>query len=171
MTDIHAYDAPASGAAPEAGFGDYVALLKPRVMSLVVFTAFAIIQAAIVTSIAIVGKGWGPGAVERGAVIGNRSVELFVDIAVTCVAAAMVGLALSAIAKSAEQIMPLLVVAVMSQLVFSGGLIPVTGRVVLDQLSWLTPARWGFASSASTIATVDTGASRPRGDETRVATV
>jgi len=39
----------------------------------------------------------------------------------------------------------------MSQLVFSGGLIPVTGRVVLDQLSWLTPARWGFASSASTI--------------------
>lgn len=40
MTDIHAYDAPASGAAPEAGFGDYVALLKPRVMSLVVFTAF-----------------------------------------------------------------------------------------------------------------------------------
>ena len=39
MTDIHAYDAPASGAAPEAGFGDYVALLKPRVMSLVVFTA------------------------------------------------------------------------------------------------------------------------------------
>ena len=117
----------------------------------VVFTAFAIIQAAIVTSIAIVGKGWGPGAVERGAVIGNRSVELFVDIAVTCVAAAMVGLALSAIAKSAEQIMPLLVVAIMSQLVFSGGMIPVTDRIVLDQMSWFTPARWGFAASASTV--------------------
>jgi hypothetical protein len=47
--------------------------------------------------------------------------------------------------------MPLLVVAVMSQLVFSGGMIPVTDRLVLDQLSWLTPARWGFAASASTI--------------------
>ncbi|ATQ56072.1 heme o synthase [Paracoccus yeei] len=35
MTDINAYEGPA-----EAGFGDYVALLKPRVMSLVVFTAF-----------------------------------------------------------------------------------------------------------------------------------
>ncbi|MEE2859263.1 MAG: heme o synthase [Pseudomonadota bacterium] len=35
MTDINAYDT-----APEAEFGDYVALLKPRVMSLVVFTAF-----------------------------------------------------------------------------------------------------------------------------------
>lgn len=35
MTDINAYEG-----APEAEFGDYVALLKPRVMSLVVFTAF-----------------------------------------------------------------------------------------------------------------------------------
>jgi len=43
------------------------------------------------------------------------------------------------------------VVAIMSQLVFSGGMIPVTDRLVLDQLAWLTPARWGFAASASTI--------------------
>lgn len=35
MTDTHAYET-----GPEAEFGDYVALLKPRVMSLVVFTAF-----------------------------------------------------------------------------------------------------------------------------------
>lgn len=35
MAEIHTYEAQ-----PEAGFGDYVALLKPRVMSLVVFTAF-----------------------------------------------------------------------------------------------------------------------------------
>ncbi|TDL10199.1 ATP-binding cassette domain-containing protein [Mycolicibacterium obuense] len=118
---------------------------------MVVFTAFAVVQSAIVTAIAIVGKGWGPGAVEAGNVIGNRSLELFVDIAFTTVAAAMVGLALSALARSAEQIMPLLVVAIMSQLVFSGGMIPVTDRLVLDQMSWATPARWGFAASASTI--------------------
>lgn len=36
MTDINAYD----DTAPEAEFRDFVALLKPRVMSLVVFTAF-----------------------------------------------------------------------------------------------------------------------------------
>jgi protoheme IX farnesyltransferase len=36
MTDVNACEG-----APEAEFGDYVALLKPRVMSLVVFTAFA----------------------------------------------------------------------------------------------------------------------------------
>ena len=39
MTDINAYQGPAENGF-EAGFGDYVALLKPRVMSLVVFTAF-----------------------------------------------------------------------------------------------------------------------------------
>ena len=116
-----------------------------------VFTVFAVIQSAIVTAIALIGKGWGPGAVDSGALIGDRSIELFVDQAVTTVAAAMVGLALSALARSNEQIMPLLVVAIMSQLVFSGGMIPVTDRVVLDQMSWFTPARWGFASSASTV--------------------
>lgn len=113
-----------------------------------VYTVFAIIQSAIVTVIALIGKG-GP---TRGAVaLGIPGVELFADVAMTCVASAMLGLALSAVAKSNEQIMPLLVVAVMSQLVFSGGMIPVTGRIGLDQMSWATPARWGFAASASTI--------------------
>jgi len=116
-----------------------------------VFAGFALMQSAIVVAINILGKKWGPGAVTSGAVIGNRTVELYVDVAACCVAAAMVGLALSALAKSNEQIMPLLVIAIMSQLVFQGGMIPVTGRVVLDQLSWVTPARWGFACTASTI--------------------
>jgi ABC-type multidrug transport system ATPase subunit len=117
----------------------------------IVFAAFAVVQSSIVTAINIWGKKWGPGAVTSGAVIPNRSLELFTDMAACCIAAAMVGLALSALAKSNEQIMPLLVVAIMSQLVFQGGMIPVTGRIGLDQLSWITPARWGFASTASTI--------------------
>ena len=119
-----------------------------------IFALFASLQSAIVVVIAVLGKKWGPGAVPTGAAM-NRTLELYVDIAATCVVAAMVGLALSALAKSNEQMMPLLVVAVMSQLVFSGGMIPVTGRIVLDQLSWITPARWGFASSASTVALSD----------------
>jgi ABC-type multidrug transport system ATPase subunit len=119
-----------------------------------IFALFASLQSAIVVVIAVLGKKWGPGAVTTGAAM-NRTLELYIDIAATCVVAAMVGLALSALAKSNEQMMPLLVVAVMSQLVFSGGMIPVTGRIVLDQLSWITPARWGFASSASTIALCD----------------
>ncbi len=38
MSNAEAFDPTAAGPG-EAGFGDYVALLKPRVMSLVVFTA------------------------------------------------------------------------------------------------------------------------------------
>ncbi|WP_414684941.1 FHA domain-containing protein [Mycobacterium sp.] len=116
-----------------------------------VFAGFALLQSAIVVGINVWGKKWGPGAVTSGAVIPPRTLELYVDVAACCVAAAMTGLALSALAKSNEQIMPLLVIAIMSQLVFQGGMIPVTGRMVLDQLSWFTPARWGFATTASTI--------------------
>jgi ABC-type multidrug transport system ATPase subunit len=116
-----------------------------------VFAGFALLQSLVVVAINIIGKGWGAGAVTSGAVIPNRSIELYVDVAACCVGAAMVGLALSALAKTSEQIMPLLVIAIMSQLVFQGGMIPVTGRIVLDQMSWVTPARWGFASTASTI--------------------
>ncbi|MCV7309127.1 FHA domain-containing protein [Mycobacterium paraffinicum] len=112
-----------------------------------VYTVFAVIQSAIVTIIVLLGKG---GPTQGAVALGRPGLELFVDVALTCVASAMLGLALSAIAKSNEQIMPLLVVAVMSQLVFSGGMIPVTGRLGLDQMSWATPARWGFAASAST---------------------
>jgi ABC-type multidrug transport system ATPase subunit len=117
----------------------------------IVLALFGVLQSAIVVFIAAQGKKWSSGAVSSGAVMSNRTLELYVDVAATCVAAAMVGLALSALAKSNEQIMPLLVVAIMSQLVFSGGMIPVTDRLGLDQISWVTPARWGFASTASTI--------------------
>ncbi|POX80235.1 ATP-binding cassette domain-containing protein [Mycobacterium kansasii] len=113
-----------------------------------VFSMFATAQAAIVTTIAVIGKG----APTRGAVLlGNPTLELFVAVAATCFASAIVGMGMSALARSSDQILPLLVVAIMAQLVFSSGIIPVTNRVVLDQLSWLTPARWGFAASASTI--------------------
>ncbi len=120
----------------------------------VVFCVFAIVQSAIMTAIVLLGKG----APTKGAVLlnflGNQkldaSIELFVGVAATCVASAILGMILSALARSNEQVMPLLVVAIMSQLVLSGGLIKMTGQK-LDPLSWVTPARWGYATSASTV--------------------
>ncbi|BBZ35002.1 ATP-binding cassette domain-containing protein [Mycolicibacterium confluentis] len=113
-----------------------------------VYATFAVVQSTIATAITV----WGKGSPTQGSVgLGNPTLDLFVVMALTTVTSAMVGLALSALARTSEQIMPLLVVAVMSQLVFSGGMIPVTDRLVLDQLSWFTPARWGFAASASTV--------------------
>jgi ABC transport system ATP-binding/permease protein len=113
-----------------------------------VYCTAAIIQAAILSAIVMYGKG---EPTQGAVVLGHPGVELFVGVAATCVASACLGLALSALARTNDWIMPLLVVSIMSQLVFSGGMIPVTDRLVLDQLSWFTPARWGFAATASTI--------------------
>ncbi|PIB76392.1 ABC transporter ATP-binding protein [Mycobacterium celatum] len=115
----------------------------------VVFSAFATIQAAIATAIVRIGKG-APTA--HPPFFDNSTFSLFLTVAATCVASAMFGLLLSAIAQTSEQIMPLLVVSIMSQLVLCGGMgIPVTGRFGLNQLSFVTPGRWGFAAGASSI--------------------
>ena len=117
-----------------------------------VFCGFAILQSAIITAIVMIGKGMPT----RGAVLLGHSnlaatVELFATVAATCVASAILGLAISSLVRSSEQIMPLFVVAVMAQLVLCGGMVPVTGRLGLDQLSWLMPARWGYAAASSTV--------------------
>ncbi|MCW2591276.1 MAG: transporter ATP-binding protein [Mycobacterium sp.] len=121
-----------------------------------IYSVFAIVQSGIVTAITLIGVG---PPKNGGLILGSSetaaTIELFVGMAAATVCAATVGFALSALAKSNEQIMPLLVVAIMSQLVFSGGMIPVTGRIPLDQMSWVTPARWGFAATASTIGLTD----------------
>ena len=113
-----------------------------------VFFVFAIIQSAIATTIMILGKG---APTQPALLLGNATLELFVATAATCVASAMLGLVLSSLARSNEQIMPLLVVSLMLQLVLSGGMVPVTDRIFLDQLSWVMPSRWGYAASASTV--------------------
>ena len=114
----------------------------------VVYCTAAVVQSAVMVGIVLYGKN-GP---TRGAVLlHNAPFELFVTVAATCVASVLLGLALSALARSNEQIMPLLVVAIMAQLVLSGGLLPVAARLGLEQLSWVTPARWGHAAAASTV--------------------
>jgi ABC transport system ATP-binding/permease protein len=112
-----------------------------------VFCVASAAQVAVLTAIVMIGKG----TPTRGAVIlGNPTVELYATLGATAAVAAIMGLALSAAATSQDQILPMLVISVMLSIVFCGGMIPVTGRLVLDQLSWLLPARWGFAASAST---------------------
>ncbi|MEB3019819.1 ATP-binding cassette domain-containing protein [[Mycobacterium] crassicus] len=113
-----------------------------------VFCAFATAQGAIATMIVIVGKG---GPTQGAVMFGSANFDLFLAVAGTCVASAILGLAMSAFAQSNEQIMPMLVVSIMSQLVLAGGMIPVTGRVGLSQAAWVTPGRWGYAAGASAI--------------------
>jgi hypothetical protein len=91
----------------------------------------------------------GKGAPLGATVLGRPTFELFGGIAATCVASAVVGLFVSALAQNSNQVLPLTVVTLMVQVVLAGGMIPVTDRP-LDPVSWLTPARSGLAATAST---------------------
>ncbi|NMD54209.1 MULTISPECIES: ATP-binding cassette domain-containing protein [Tsukamurella] len=115
--------------------------------TLVYFIAAAI-QAAMMMAIVILGV---KQSTAQGSVLASAPVELMIDIAVLACVSTLVGLLISALAKSSEQVMPMLVVVVMVQLVMSGGLFTLHDRVGLEQISWLFPSRWGFASSASTV--------------------
>jgi len=114
-----------------------------------VFAAAAVIQSAILVLI-VTAPTIGKGAPLGVSMLGSARFELFVDIAATSVAAAILGLLVSALAQNSNQVLPLMVVTVMAQLVLAGGFIPVTGRP-LDPVSWLTPSRWGLAATASTV--------------------
>jgi ABC-type multidrug transport system ATPase subunit len=113
-----------------------------------VYAVAATLQTAVLTAIVVIGKG----APTRGAVVcGSPILEFYLTLAFTAVVSAVNGMVLSSVAKSQDQVLPMLVMSQMLSMVLAGGLIPVTGRVVLGQLSWALPARWGFAASASTV--------------------
>jgi ABC transport system ATP-binding/permease protein len=79
------------------------------------------------------------------------AVELLLAVLVLAIVSMTVGLLISALVNSSDKTMPLLVVAVMFQVVLTGGIFPVAGQVGLEQVSWISPSRWGFAAVASTV--------------------
>ena len=111
---------------------------------IVVFFAIAVLQAAVMVTITYAGRGT-PG--EDGFFLVG-SLELFIAIALLACVSALIGLTISAVVRSAEQTMPPLVLVVMVQLVFCGGMFPLAGRTGLEQLAWLFPGRWGYSAAA-----------------------
>jgi ABC transport system ATP-binding/permease protein len=88
---------------------------------------------------------------EEAIMLVSGTFEVMIAVSATAVVCATLGLLVSSLMTTTEQTTPPLVVAVMAQLVLSGGVIPVTGRVLLEQLSWIAPARWGYAAAAGTV--------------------
>jgi ABC-type multidrug transport system ATPase subunit len=78
-------------------------------------------------------------------------VELVIAIGVLAVVSMTLGLLISAMANSSDKTMPLLVVGVMFQVILTGGIFPVAGKPGLEQVAWVSPSRWGFAATASTV--------------------
>ncbi len=111
---------------------------------LVIFGILTLIQSAILVFLVLLVKS--PPA--DPIMLGSPTVELIIVCWFTSFCAVSLGLLISSIVKTSEQVMPLLVISVMAQLVLCGGLFPLTGRPVLEQLSWLSPSRWGYAGAA-----------------------
>ena len=114
---------------------------------LIVMGLQTLLQAAILTTAVSLGK---PGP-DHGVVTDSGIPELVLAIRLTAWTSALLGEVGSALVKSGEQTMPLLVVLVMAQLVFSSGMITVTGRDSLELVSMIFPGRWGFSAAASDI--------------------
>lgn len=115
---------------------------------LIVYSVAAAIQAAVFTGIVVLIKG----KPTQGAVLlQNSVVELYVAVSATTIVSAIVGLALSSAGRSMREVLPLAVPAVLASGLFAGGLISLVGTWGYDQISWLVPAQWGFAATASTV--------------------
>ncbi len=115
----------------------------------VVFGAIAMVQSAVLVLV-VTAPGLGKPAPADAVLLGHPTLELFAGVAATCVAATVLGLAISAWARSGDQVIVLLAITLMAQLVFAGGYIPVTDRPLFETLSLVMPGRWGFAATAST---------------------
>jgi ABC transport system ATP-binding/permease protein len=113
----------------------------------VVLGIINVIQVTIFVLLSVLGRG-GPA---EALVLGSPMVEIIVPVAMVTTSCTMLGLCISALARSVPQTTPVLVVIVMAMLVLSGGLFELAGEPVLDQVSWLSPTRWGFAAGASTV--------------------
>ncbi|MFJ3972633.1 FHA domain-containing protein [Streptomyces parvus] len=79
------------------------------------------------------------------------AVEICISIVALGFTSMMFGLMISAMVKTSEMTMPLLVMFAIVQLVFTGVLFQVYGTPGLEQLTWLMPSRWGVAAAGSTL--------------------
>ena len=111
---------------------------------------FAVVNVAQAALFVLLGL-WGRPGPRHAVLLGVPMVELIAAIALVALVSTALGLLVSAYVSTSEQTMPVLVGLVMTQLVLSGGLFAVAGRAVIEQLSWIAPARWAFAAAASTV--------------------
>jgi ABC-type multidrug transport system ATPase subunit len=113
---------------------------------LLVLGVITIGQGIVLTLVAMLGV-----ATKSKGVFTAPLIELIAAVAVLSFTAMALGLLISAVVKTSEMTMPLLVLTTLIQVVFCGALVHLDGKPVLEQLSWLVPARWALAAMAGTL--------------------
>ena len=115
---------------------------------LLVLGILSFTQAVVIVAIGLAGR---PMPAHGAFLISAPLAELMLAVGLLAVASMTIGLLISAVVSNAEKTMPLLVLVSMVQIILSGGVIALPGNAGLEQLAWLTPSRWGFGATASTV--------------------
>lgn len=112
---------------------------------ILVYNLLGIFGAIVIVWIATTVKD----APEGDGVLGlSARTELTIGVALTISIGILIGLVLSALVSSQNQVMPVLIVVLMVQMVLNGGLIPLLDSDALNLLSKTVPARWGLSLGA-----------------------
>ncbi|MFJ5830568.1 FHA domain-containing protein [Streptomyces sp. NPDC093089] len=119
------------------------AYLMSKVIVLGLITAF---QGVIICAI-----GFSTRALPEEGLLMPPAVELCIQVIGLGLTSMMVGLVISALVKTAEKTMPLLVMFAIIQVVFTGILFQVYDSPGLEQFAWLMPSRWGIAGAGATL--------------------
>jgi ABC-type multidrug transport system ATPase subunit len=92
------------------------------------------------------------GLPKEGLVLGSAPlVELCLPIMGLGFTSMMFGLIISALVKTSEKTMPLLVMFAIVQVVFTGCLFTLNGKIGVNELSYLMPSRWAVAAAGATL--------------------
>ncbi|MFD7879333.1 FHA domain-containing protein [Streptomyces sp. NPDC059766] len=113
-----------------------------------VLGAITVFQGALVGTIGFFNRG----IPDKGLVFGGATIlELSVPIMALGFTSMMFGLIISALVKTAEKTMPLLVMFAIIQVVFTGCLFTLHGSVGVNEFSYLMPSRWAVAAAGATL--------------------
>ncbi len=119
------------------------AYLMSKVIVLGVITAF---QSVIMCAIAFT-----PRKLPVEGVFTDPATELCISVIALGLTSMMFGLVISALVKTAEKTMPLLVMFAIVQVVFTGLLFQIYDKPGLEQFAWLMPSRWAIAAAGTTL--------------------
>ncbi|MFJ8044191.1 ATP-binding cassette domain-containing protein [Kitasatospora sp. NPDC096147] len=114
----------------------------------VVLGAVSLVQGGLISAI---GFGVRELPSEGLLLTGAPALELAIGVTLLGFVSMMVGLVISALVRTAEKTMPLLVMFAIVQLVFTGAVFQLYDEPGLEQFAWLMPARWGVAAGATTL--------------------
>jgi ABC-type multidrug transport system ATPase subunit/pSer/pThr/pTyr-binding forkhead associated (FHA) protein len=120
------------------------AYLMSKIIVLGLITA---LQGAIISGI-----GFAPRRMpDKGVVLAaHPGVEMALVIMALGFTSMMFGLIISALVKTAEKTMPLLVMFAIVQVVFTGVLFQLYAKPGVEQLAWLMPSRWAVGAAGAT---------------------